>query len=337
VNSEPILIVGAGAVGLTVGHHLSLAGADVTYFIRPGRRDSFPTEHSLYCYDDATLETHAGYRVVSTAAEVAAQRYDYVLLTLDAATCRSEPGNQLLRELGDALRDTPATVIYCGVGLGLREHLTAVTHLHPDRLLEGSLGSLSHQTEANLANHPPTDPAILADSAIAYRHFAGRVGFVLVPEPRDAAKRFARIYNRNGTSRSMLVPAAAWRIYSNIFFCYTLTLELAGWPDTAELTRNPDALALCTAAMRDILTLAQFGLTGRIARCLLTPGLWSRNVRTLERRALPLDWAAFNRFHHGGKVLAQDTAVVRYCQHEGYRQNRPMRHLTQLIEQFDHR
>ncbi|WP_440900466.1 2-dehydropantoate 2-reductase N-terminal domain-containing protein, partial [Actinosynnema sp.] len=37
VKRTPVLIVGAGAVGTVLGHHLRLSGAEVTHLVRPGR------------------------------------------------------------------------------------------------------------------------------------------------------------------------------------------------------------------------------------------------------------------------------------------------------------
>ena len=42
MTSDPaVLVVGAGAVGLVMGYHLSLAGAQVTFLVRAGRKQAF--------------------------------------------------------------------------------------------------------------------------------------------------------------------------------------------------------------------------------------------------------------------------------------------------------
>ncbi|KQV14521.1 MULTISPECIES: hypothetical protein [unclassified Kitasatospora] len=52
---------------------------------------------------------------------------------------------------------------------------------------------------------------------------------------------------------------------------------------------------------------------------------------------LPLDYQAFNRFYHGGKVHAQDVEGLRSCLAEGRRQGRPMAALQALLARLDAR
>ena len=51
-----ILIIGAGSMGIITGYHLSLAGADVTFIIRPHRAEALNHPQILYCYDDNKLK-----------------------------------------------------------------------------------------------------------------------------------------------------------------------------------------------------------------------------------------------------------------------------------------
>ena len=52
MKKPSVLIVGAGATGLPIGYHLALAGADITYLVRPGRKAALDSRPPLYCYDD---------------------------------------------------------------------------------------------------------------------------------------------------------------------------------------------------------------------------------------------------------------------------------------------
>ena len=122
MSKPSVLIVGAGAVGLAVGYHLSLAGADITFLVRPGRSSACASPQQLYCYDDAELKTFAGYHVVESIAELTEMPFQFVIVTLDGHSSFTEEGTALLRNLGDAIRTSEATVIMSGVALGLREH-----------------------------------------------------------------------------------------------------------------------------------------------------------------------------------------------------------------------
>ena len=47
-----ILVIGAGSMGIIVGYHLSLAGADVAFLVRPHRAEVLGGRQILYWYND---------------------------------------------------------------------------------------------------------------------------------------------------------------------------------------------------------------------------------------------------------------------------------------------
>ena len=334
MNQASVLIVGAGAVGLVTGYHLSLGGTAVTFFVRPQRRESVLPPQTLYCYDDGQIKTYAGYQVVTSVDEVAACAFDYVILTLDGAACRNDDGVKLLRALGDAIRSTAAVVIFCGVGIGLREHLLTTLGLSDDRLLEGTLGNISHQVSAKLPVHSPTDPVLISQATMAYRHFSGTTGFTLVTLSKATAQKFAALYDRCGISRCALVNATFYRYYTNAFYCFTFTWDMAGWKDVANFAAQPELVSLCVAAMKDIASLSRFGCIGRLVRLVLSKRMFIKVVRKAERDFLPLDLAGFNRFHHGDKVLAQDIQLMNNCLNEGRAEGKSMAALDELLQKF---
>jgi glycine/D-amino acid oxidase-like deaminating enzyme len=59
-QTPQIRIIGAGAMGLGTGYHLQLAGAAITFLVRPARMLEMSRPQVLYSYDDATLKTFAG-------------------------------------------------------------------------------------------------------------------------------------------------------------------------------------------------------------------------------------------------------------------------------------
>lgn len=336
MNPPSVLIVGAGAVGLVVGYHLSLGGTDVTFYVRPGRVAALQAPQKLYCYDDASLKAYASYSVASSPKEVAAQAFDFVFVTLDGAMCFSAEGSALLRDLADAIRPTTAKLIIGAVGVGLREHYLKVTGLPEDRLMEGMFAILSHQVaRAHLPVLPPTDPAQLAQADLAYRHFSNGVGFNIVSAPAEAARRFAALYNRSGVSRCIVVSRALHEIITNSFFPLTACCELAGWPNAAGMAQQKELWSLCCRAQREIMALPQHGWLGKLLSLLLRDGLAMMLLRKLERDCLPLDFHAFNRFHHGGKVRAQDAQVMANCVRSGEAQGRPMTALKDILRRMD--
>ena len=56
--------------------------------------------------------------------------------------------------------------------------------------------------------------------------------------------------------------------------------------------------------------------------------------RQIEANSLPLDLAAFNRYHHGGKVQAQDHKAGREVLARGEAGGLDMPNLRKLVEAF---
>ncbi len=331
MSKPSILIIGAGAVGLAVGYHLSLAGADITFLVRPGRSAAFASPQQLYCYDDASLKTFAGYSVVENVAELAQKRFQFVIVTIDGHTSRTAEGTALLRSLGDAIRASDATVIMGGFGVGLREHYLEAMRIAEDRLLKGFLVMLSHQANADLPVHAPTDPAQVARVSLCYKHPSSRIGFQIETRNATAARQFAALYNRCGVSRCGLMNPALVNTVSNAVFPMYAASEVAGWPDVATVVANKELWRLACRAQGEIIALPQHGWLGKLMALIMGPRVTANIHLRLERDMLPLDYQAFNRFQHGGKVRAQDVELLRDCVASGQRRGQPMAALQALL------
>jgi ketopantoate reductase len=178
--TQQILIVGAGAMGLGAGYHLQLAGAAVTFLVRPARVVEMSRSQLLYSYDDATLKSLADYRLISDVTEVSRSSYDYVIVTLDGFTTRKPEGRALLQSIGKAIGESSTEVIIGGVGVGLHDYYLRTMALPAHRILNGALGMLCHQVaNLELPLHAPTDPVLLSKAHVAYRHIHN-ASFLLV-------------------------------------------------------------------------------------------------------------------------------------------------------------
>ncbi|CBG73276.1 ketopantoate reductase [Streptomyces sp. LBUM 1478] len=335
MSKPSVLIVGAGAVGMAVGYHLSLAGADITFLVRPGRKAVFAAPQQLYSYDDAALKTFAGYTVVEGVDELVEPRFQFVVVTLDGHVSRSAEGTALLRALGDVIRGTDATVIMCGIGKGLREHYLDVMRIADDQLLAGMLAMLSHQADADLPVHAPTDPAMVAKASVCYRHPANKVGFRVGASNKAAAKKFAALYDLNGVSRctagnAFLVNSAS------AFFPMFSACEIAGWPDDfATVVADKELWRLACRAQGEIMSLPQNGLLGKVMAAVLGPRLTASVNLKVAREVGPLDYMAFSRFQHGDKVRVQDVESMRTDLADGRRQGRRMSALQELLARLE--
>ncbi len=326
-----ILIVGAGSMGMVTGYHLQLAGVDVTFLVRPTRVEDFKPPQLLYCYDDATLKKFDDYRVIGNMSESGGKPLDFVIVTLDGATTRSAEGTAVLRDIGNAIRSTAAYLVMGGVGVGLREHYLKTTGLPENRVFGGFLGLLAHQVSANLPVNPPTDPATLAKASMAYRHFSNKKGFLLETRVPEAARAFAALYDRSGVSLCGAMGKTLVDIVTNSAFPMLAASEIANWPNVTALVANKELWQLACRAQAEIMALPQHGLLGKLMAVIMGPGITAKLQLKLEREMLPLDYQAFNRFHHGAKVRAQDVQVMQNCVADGERQGKPMASLRELL------
>jgi hypothetical protein len=57
-------------------------------------------------------------------------------------------------------------------------------------------------------------------------------------------------------------------------------------------------------------------------------------MRDFDRDARPIGFTAFNRFHHGGKVLDQDVQILENCIAVGERDGREMNAIRSLLDKW---
>ena len=120
-------------------------------------------------------------------------------------------------------------------------------------------------------------------------------------------------------------------IITNSAFPMLAASEIAGWPDISTLVANKELWSLACRAQSEITRLPQHGWMGKLMPLIMTAGISAKLQRKLEKDMLPLDYQAFNRFHHGGKVHAQDVQVMQNCVASGVSQGQPMTALKELL------
>jgi len=334
MSKPTVLIVGAGALGVATGYHLNLAGAAVTYLVRPARLQALQAPQVLYCYDDAQLKHFTDFHAVDSVAEAAKLSYDFVLVTLDGSSCQSADGTRLLAELGEAIRGTAAVAVIAGIGV--REHCRQTMQLPDDRVVEGTMRMFSYQVDrVTMPLHPPTDPKQLARASMAYRHPSGKAGFMVAGKPAKAARDFAELYNQCGVSSCNRMNARLYSTFVRSFFPVAAVFDLAGWPDAKTMADNKELMNLCSGAMKEIMRLPENGWPGKLASLLIRPTTLAKNIIKMERDCLPLDSNGFNKFHHGGKVREQDIQVMRQCTESGKAQHKSMPALDEIIRRYE--
>ncbi len=333
MSNPKVLVVGAGALGVVTGYHLAQAGAGVTFLVRPDRLATLEGGQQLYCFDDLSSKQFDAYQSTASVEDVSAEQYDFVLVTLDGASCRSAEGETLLRALGDAIRPGNAVALICG--MDVREHCRELMQLPADRVLEGTQAMLSyHVGRYPVPVHPPADPAQVSRADFAYRHTGNSCGFTVVAEPQEAATRFAKLYNRSGVSTCRSMQRITYTMFTRSFFPIIAIYERAGWPDTSKLVEDRELMTLGARAMGEILSLPEHGWRGKLASLLVGRKTLAKKLLGMERDCRPLDYTAFNRCHHGTKVRAQNLLVMQHCAAAGKAAGKPMRALNELIAGF---
>jgi len=338
VSRSRVLIVGAGALGLTCAYHLQLAGASVSFLVRAPRAEALSRPQRLYCYNDHDLKTLDGYAVARSVEELRDEPFDFVLVTLDGAGCRTEAGIATLQALGQWLGGNAARLLICGVGLGLYEHVCRVTGLGPDRVLEGTMTMLAYAVGSAGAPRPAQQDTALHDSAdLAYFRFPEGNGFVLSSRPVRGAKAFAALFDCSGVVRCILMPRRVYRMTTNLFFPFAVACALDGWRGTAALIANEELWALCCASQREIMRLAEHGFAGKLAALLVNDTRMAKQLLDREEAASPIGFTAFNRYHHGGKLIGQAIQVLEDCVAAGRAKGRAMPATGALLERWKQR
>ncbi|MEV5666657.1 2-dehydropantoate 2-reductase N-terminal domain-containing protein [Streptomyces flaveolus] len=330
-----VCIVGAGSMGVVTGYHLGLAGASVTFLVRPHRQEQLSRPQRLYSYDDHSLNTYSDYELLTDPSELAGTVFDFVVITLDGAALRAEAGQRLVDEIGRAFRDTSTAVILGSVGIDLRSWFLERSGLADTQVIHGGLGSLAHEVgPARMPVHPGTRPDLLSTADYAYRHPTPS-GFLVDLSTPQVAHDFAALYNRNGVTQCSVIGVDAHRTPVALF-AVLAAWELLKWPAAADIDPADDTWQLGIEALREFQSLSLYGPAGRAAAEQTNADGVLQFFRQMEKDALPLDLAAFNAYHHGGKVNGQDHAILREALDRGAAEGADMPALRSLIARLPH-
>jgi hypothetical protein len=335
-NQRPrVLIVGAGSMGLITGYHLNQAGADITFLIRPHRKAELDRAQVLYCYDDNQLKDYAGYALITDPAEMIGAAYDWIVIALDAVALRSPVGRDLVETIGKAARGTDTKVILGAFFLNSVRWFLEVSGLSPEQVTNGLFSVQAYAPKAvTLPVHNSTDPVRLAKADVAYIHCFD-YGFVVDDSAPAVANGFAELYGTSGVSRCVIKPAVQYAAELNPFFAVFAACEILDWPNLVDIDETTELWHLTVAAVKDIQRLSIHGDLGQQAAGGTTESNLAAALAGWEKAALPLNLQAFNRYHHGGKVNAQDRQHLRDCIALGAAEGHDMVALKELLERVE--
>ncbi|KAF2708006.1 hypothetical protein K504DRAFT_482550 [Pleomassaria siparia CBS 279.74] len=337
-STQPkVLIVGAGSMGLISGYHLQLAGAETTFLIRPHRAEPLKKPVTFYSYNDHTLKEYTDYKYIIDPAEIKNVKYDYILITLDAAALRNEVGQALAKSIGDTIRGTNTKVVLGSIFIGLLPWFLEVSGLPAEQVTNGFLYIHVYGTAAvTLPVHAPTNPELLKKADQAYVDHLGP-GFGLDDSSPSVAQGFSELWNKSGVSTADIKTAVALATTANLVFAIFAAFYLTGWPRFADmgLPQYSEIWSLGVKAVKEILTLSIHGDMGKAVASMTTEEALLGQMIGYEQAMLPLDLSAFSKYHHGGKVNVQDRAHLKACVKIGEQEGAKVEALKELIKRVE--
>ena len=329
-----VLIVGAGAMGLISGHVLALAGAEVTFLVRPHRAEALKRPQILYCYNDNQLKTLKDYRYITDPSKIADTDFEYILVTLDGTALSNEVGQALVKTIGETIRGKQTKVVLASVMLDVRSWFLNTSGLNADQVTAGGFVIHAYQTKmVTLPLHPPADATLLAQADLAYADSLGP-GIMVDDSAPAVAKGFAGLWNASGVSTCAVLPVEEGIPSFLPFFAVFAASELMDWPRFAGISKG-DYWSKATAAVKEIYGLGVCGVSGQQKAAGTTEAVLEMTFAGMEKALLPLDMQAFNRFHHGGKVNHQDRALLRGCLAMGAAEGKDMPALRDLVDRVE--
>lgn len=336
-HGPQVLIIGAGSMGILIGYHLSLAGADISFLIRPHRAPALDHPQVLYSYDDNHLKEYRDYTYITDPTEIVGKTLDYIVITLNGASLRSTVGQQLVKTIGQAAQGTNTKIILGSVFIDLRPWFLRLSGLADEQVTNGCLHAHAYPTASvTLPEHEGVQPELIAKADIAYTESLGQ-GLCLDDSSPAVANSFALIYNSCGCSRCIIQPAAEFALAGPPLFAVFAACDLLNWPTFKDIDINGEVWVLAVAAMREIQSLRVHGEAGQQAASVTTASGLVASMAAWEKQMLPLDLAAFNRYQHGEKVVEQDRELLATCISLGEEEGKPMSALKELVRRLQTR
>ncbi|KAF2118017.1 hypothetical protein BDV96DRAFT_571272 [Lophiotrema nucula] len=333
MSKPQVLIVGCGAVGLSVGYFLS-SGASITYLVRPGRKSAFQAPRNLYSYKENVLHTFDNYRVIEDPSEASGETFAFVFDTLDGHTAQSENGTKTLQKVGFLINEKQnrdSFVVYDAIDLDIEKHYATTLAISPDRLLfAGSM--LAHQPTPLISTPAAADKTLMNKADMLYSYQPGNIGLVIFNTRPKLVKRLKEVYEQNGLLKITTLPAFAQPL-TIVALLHMVTWHIDGWHEFDHLRQNQELWPLMLKAQKEILTLPRLGWTGWLLSLLFGSWMTTRLNVGVADGAIPLVMHEFNKFHHGGKVFKQDIGLLEGLLADGEKTGHMMPALRRVMEQ----
>lgn len=288
-----VLIIGAGAVGLVYGQAFVRAGHEVVFLIKEKHRKALEAGVTLLQHRRLRAdrqEDFAGLQLLTGWEQVAASRWNQVLLAIPSTALRSLPLDTLRQAIGTA---TLVMLQPSGVDRDL-----LLQHFPRAQLVEGMINLISYY-------HPLPDQSPLPQAkplTVAWYRPPAFMPMPLSGEVTALATTLALFRSGGFPARAVADVLAVSRLPNLLLMTFLAALEASGW-SFARLRGDRDLLALLTRAQREVV--AASPAAGRV------PPVWLYRLGlSAAPLAVPLPLEAYLRAHFT-KVRAQTDAYLR--------------------------
>ena len=314
-----VLVVGAGAVGQVFGHAYQRGGAKVTFLVRDKYQAAAARGFTLYPLNQRKhpAERFEGFEVITSAREVAARRFDQIVLTVSSPALRGP----WLADLLTAAKD--ATIVALQPGLDDRGVLIAAGAA-PERLVQGLISLVSYHAPLPGETRFPAEGMAYWYPPLSPSPFSG-------PADRVTAVVAALAKGKLPAKRHRDVGKLA-AFPSAVMMPYLVALELGGW--TVGGARRAGTFTLGARAAREAIAVVGHALgkpplgVRLLARPrLLRAGLWG------ARPLIPLPFEIYLR-EHFTKVGDQTAEFIDLYIAKGRAAGLPVEALTELANRL---
>ncbi len=315
-----VLVVGAGAVGQVYGYHLHKGGAQVCFFLKDKyverARRGFVL-YPLHAEDPLVPRRFTDFSICTTAAEVAAQKWDVLRLTVASPALLGPWIGELVRAVGDQ-----ATLAMLQPG---RADLDVVTqHVDRARVLSGLITIISYPAPLPGETRFPEPGMAYWFPPLAPGPFSG---------DRARVDALVKVLDRGDqpVKRAADVPGDV-EVPTALLMPWLAALELGGW--TFAGLADPRVGALGSQAAHETLTIVRKQSKRRAWLATIFTRAWFiRFVLWLGARLVPLPLEIYLR-EHFTKVGSQTRQALQRFVALAPQLGVAAPALTQLIEQL---
>lgn len=289
-----IVVVGAGAVGSVYAFHLSRMGAEVSFYVRPKRRDEAAAGTALRhvsIFGRRRASRFVPSSVVTSAEEVAALAPDEIWVATDTEALEGD-------WLGPVLAAAPSATVVC-LQPGARAGEIFRAHVPNERLVFGLIGMISWKSPLDGS----TDPREAGPPAYS----------VFLDTSRFSGPRAAAIVERlrAGGCPAKLDGNAPWVVARSTAMLIPLiaALEVTGW--SLRRFAGSDVVPVGVGAVNEMIAVAAKERSMRVPLLSrLVPAFLLRLGARILPWVAPFDVETYLRVHFT-KVGEQTTSLLR--------------------------